>query len=79
MHRIAFKIFDRVQADFLVDFVLQAAPVELGNQYLVLERADPQRKHVVVQCNQLAGDFGDQVMALIKSVKRKKGKGEKGE
>ena len=51
LHRIAFEILDRVQADFLVDLILQAAAGELGNQYLVLERADAEREHVVVQCD----------------------------
>src|SRR5438132_2013975 len=61
MHRVPFQILDRVQADFLPHFVLQLSPGELGNQYLVFERADLQDQLVLIDPQQLAGDFGDQV------------------
>ena len=43
----------------LADLLLQMPPRELGNEDLVLEGIDPQRKRVVLQGDQLAGDFGD--------------------
>jgi hypothetical protein len=60
LHRIAFEIFNRVQADLLPDLLLQLPPGELGNQHLVLEGPDLQRGNVVLQGGQWAGDFGDQ-------------------
>ena len=44
LHRVAFEILDRVQADLLVHLALQLAAGELGNQHFVLERPDAQRE-----------------------------------
>ena len=60
LHGVAFEVVDRVQADFLADLALQLAAAELGDENLVLERADAERDDVLFQGDQLAGDLGNQ-------------------
>ena len=40
LHRVAFEVLDRVQADLLAELALQLAAGELGNEDLVLEGPD---------------------------------------
>ena len=54
LHRVAFQIFDRVQADSpRRSWRLQLPARELGNQDFVFERADAQRQRVFGQREQL--------------------------
>ena len=49
LHRVAFEIFDRVQADLFAHAALQLPAGELGNAHFVFEGADRQRQFVFGQ------------------------------
>ena len=64
LHGVAFEILDRVQADLLPEPMLQLAAGELGDQHLVFEGADSERELIVLDLENLTGDFGDQAECL---------------
>jgi hypothetical protein len=61
MHRISLEILDRVQADFAPHLMLQLPPGKFGDQHLIFKRTDLQDQLVLIDAQQLSGDFGDQV------------------
>ena len=46
LHRVAFEVLDRVQADLAAELVLQLPSGEFGDQDFVFERADGKRERV---------------------------------
>ena len=59
LHRVAFEVLDRVQADFAAELVLQIAAGKFGDQDFVLKRADGERESIGCDGDGDAGDFGD--------------------
>lgn len=58
-HRVAFEVFDGVEADLAAELVLQVAAREFRNEDFVLERADGECERIGSEGNGGAGDFGD--------------------